>query len=248
MARIDIRDLRFSRDQFQLSLPQLRIHQGEKVALMGENGCGKSTLIALMTGLLQPATGQIQYDGQPLEALDYGERARCFSLLPQFSTLAFPFTVLEVVQMGRFAKLQSSDYQQADLDASRQLLTLMDIAHLEHKAFSELSGGEQRRVMLARVLNQQTPIVYLDEPNASLDVRHTLDTFAHLYELPATVITSVHDINMALRYFDRFLFFKNGQLLADRQRSELTPQLLNEVYDVSVVSSGDGFSFHRSCR
>ncbi|SDJ78843.1 iron complex transport system ATP-binding protein [Ferrimonas sediminum] len=243
MAEIRVDLLVYRRDQFSLEVDELVIRPGEKVALMGENGCGKSTLLGLLSGLLTPQSGTIEYGGRPLAQLGFPQRSTLFSLLSQSSDIAFPFTVAEVALMGRFAHLKGGQYSDEDRRQTRELLALLDVLRYQDRGYGELSGGEQRRVMMARVLNQATPIVYLDEPNSSLDVRHTLQIFSHLAQLEATVVTSVHDINLAHRHFDRFLFFKAGRLLHDVPRRDVTPQLLSEVYDVSVSLGTDSFSF-----
>ncbi|WP_432454026.1 MULTISPECIES: ABC transporter ATP-binding protein [unclassified Agarivorans] len=244
MAKISINALCYQRGDFQLELDSLTISEGEKVALMGENGCGKSTLINLLTGLIEPPPNSVFYDGFDLRDTPHLARAKQFALLSQFSDISFPFSVFEVVQLGRFACSNGQSFSQQDRDKTQALLSLLDIQRYQSKSYTELSGGEQRRVMLARVLNQDAPIVYLDEPNASLDIRHTLQIFEHLYSLPQTIISSVHDINLAHRYFDRFLFLKQGKLLYDVVQQQLSPALLSEVYDVSVTRSDTSFCFN----
>jgi ABC-type cobalamin/Fe3+-siderophores transport system ATPase subunit len=243
MVNIEVKDLSYQRGEFSVHLPALTIAEGEKVALMGENGCGKSTLIHLLTGLIEPVEGAAFYQGEALQKIAHGKRARLFSLLPQFSDISFPFTVAEVALLGRYAQLSGSEFQQQDRDKTLQLLQLLDLEQYQARSFSELSGGEKRRVMIARVLNQEAAAIFLDEPNASLDIRHTLEIFSHLQKLPQTVICSVHDINLAHRYFQRFLFFKKGRLMFDVPRHEITTQLLSEVYDVSVSIDTNSFSF-----
>lgn len=243
MVNIKIDHLSFSRKDFSLQLDNLTISSGEKVALMGENGCGKSTLINLMSGLIETSSKSVFYNHDPLAQLSHLDRAKLFSILPQFSDISFPFSVFEVVQLGRFAHMQGKTFNHDDAEKTEQLLKLLDIYHYRNKSYAELSGGEKRRVMLARVLNQQAPIIYLDEPNSSLDIRHTLEIFHHLSQLPQTIITSVHDINLAHRYFDRFLFFKQGKLLHDVNRCDVTSSLLSEVYNVSVSTNTSSFSF-----
>lgn len=245
MADINVKNLNYQRGDFSLSIDELCIKTGEKVALMGENGCGKSTFLALLTGLLNPLAGSIRYDEYAIAHMSFSERAKMFSLLAQFSEIAFPFTVFEVVRLGCYAQNRLGEFNEQDNARTHSLLTLLDIEHYAQRSYAELSGGEKRRVMLARVLNQSTPIIYLDEPNSSLDVRHTLDIFSHLTQLQASVITSVHDINLALQYFDRFIFFKQGRLVYDVDRQGVSAALLSEVYDVSVASNRDSFHFFR---
>lgn len=243
MADIQIKNLNYQRADFALTIESLNIRSGEKVALMGENGCGKSTLINLMAGLNEANAKSIFYQNERLEKISHSKRAHLFSVLPQFSDISFPFRVCEVVLLGRFAKLTGVDFNQSDRDKSLNLMQLLDIDQYAQRSFSDLSGGEKRRVMIARVLNQEAPIIYLDEPNSSLDIRHTLQIFEHLRQLPQTVISSVHDVNLAYQYFDRFLFFKNGNLIFDATRDEVTSPLLAEVYDVSVSMDTHSFSF-----
>lgn len=242
MAELRVENLKFNRGDFALQLNELRIQPGEKVAILGENGSGKSTLLQLLCGLLH-GRGKIFYAARTLPKIPVNERARLFSLLPQFSEVIFPFSVEEVVLFGRFPHAKGNSFSDEDKKLSEQQLEKLDLLHLRSRQFNELSGGEKRRVMLARVLNQQAPIIYLDEPNASLDIRHTLEIFELLGARDETVISPVHDINLAERFFERFLLLKQGKLLADVAREQLTPELLTETYDVQVTSGAAAFTF-----
>jgi iron complex transport system ATP-binding protein len=242
MAELRVENLRFQRNDFILQLDQLQIQPGEKVAILGENGSGKSTLLQLLCGVLH-GKGQIFYGDRPLQKIPMAERAHLFSLLPQFSEVIFPFSVEEVVLFGRFPHRQGNSFSEADKQLSRQQLEQLDLLQLRRRQFNQLSGGEKRRVMLARVLNQQAPIIYLDEPNASLDIRHTLEIFELISGREQTVIAPVHDINLAERFFNRFLLLKQGKLLADVNRDQLTPQRLTETFDVQVTSGAAAFTF-----
>ncbi|MCF6266213.1 MAG: ABC transporter ATP-binding protein [Desulfuromusa sp.] len=244
MAELQAEKLIFGRRNFSLQIDSLRIVAGEKVAVMGENGCGKSTLLQLLCGLLSPAAGVVRYNGNNLDELLMARRAKLFSLLPQLSEVIFPFSVYEVVLFGRFPHCSGNSFSSQDDEKTRLLLARLDLLDFSQRPFNQLSGGEQRRVMLARVLNQQAEIIYLDEPNASLDIRHTLDIFALLSTRPETVIAPVHDINLAYRFFERFLFLKQGRLLADVARKDVTPELLKETYGVQVTTGTAVFQFH----
>lgn len=242
MAELRVEKLKFTRGEFQLQLNELQINQGEKVAILGENGSGKSTLLQLLCGTLV-GKGQISYNDRQLHKIPVPERAHLFSLLPQFSEVIFPFNVEEVVLFGRFPHSRGNSFSTEDKQLSGQQLKNLDLLHLRTRQFNQLSGGEKRRVMLARVLNQQAPIIYLDEPNAGLDIRHTLEMFELLTGRDETVISPVHDINLAERFFERFLLLKQGKLLADVPRAQLTPELLTETYDVQVTGGAAAFTF-----
>ncbi len=242
MAELRVEKLNFQRGDFHLQLDELRIAQGEKVAILGENGSGKSTLLQLLCGVLH-GSGTIYYRERLLQKIPVAERAQLFSLLPQFSEVIFPFSVAEVVLFGRFPHAQGNSFSDEDKYLSELQLEKLDLLQLRDRQFNQLSGGEKRRVMLARVLNQQAPIIYLDEPNASLDIRHTLEIFELLSQRAETVISPVHDINLAERFFNRFLLLKQGKLLADVSRDQLTPELLTETYDVLVTRGAAAFTF-----
>jgi iron complex transport system ATP-binding protein len=171
------------------------------------------------------------------------QRAQFFALLPQQAEVIFPFTVFEVVLLGRFVQIQGQNPSDADRQATRQLLQQFELDNLATRNFNQLSGGEQRRVMLARVLNQQARILFLDEPNASLDVRHSLEIFDHLHRQQQTLIAPVHDINLAARFFDRFWLLKQGRMRADVPRAALSCDLLSETFDVKVSAVADSFLF-----
>ena len=243
MAELRVENLQFQRGDFHLQLDNLHIQPGEKVAILGENGSGKSTLLHLLCGLLQ-GSGKISYNQRRLQAIPMAQRAHIFSLLPQFSEVIFPFCVEEVVLFGRFPHSRGNSFSAADRDISEQQLQKLDLLQLRNRQFNQLSGGEKRRVMLARVLNQQAPIIFLDEPNASLDIRHTLEIFELLSARAETVISPVHDINLAERFFQRFLLLKQGKLLADVGREQLTAELLTETYDVQISAGTAAFTFH----
>lgn len=242
MAELQLSRINFLRGDFRLQLPELQISAGEKVAILGENGSGKSTLLQLLTGLLTGG-GRIEINGRTLDQIPVRERAGLFALLPQRAEVIFPFSVFEVVQFGRFACGDGQSTSEDDRQKTALLLGKLDLQHLAERNFTQLSGGEQRRVMLARALNQETEILFLDEPNASLDVRHSLDIFAFLQESEQTVVAPIHDINLAVNSFTRFWLLKNGQLLADVTRAQLTPELLSETFDVQVSAAAGSFIF-----
>ncbi len=239
---VEVQDLSFCRGDFSLRVPGLKVYPGEKVAVMGENGSGKSTLLALMAGLLAPISGRVTVGGVPVEGLCPAERARLMAFLPQVASVVFPFTVYQLVLMGRFSRLQGRDFDGEDHRATKKVLNMLDLESLAERRCVHLSGGEQRRAMLARVLNQNTPVLFLDEPVSMLDSRHGLMVLSLIARGPKTVVAVMHDVNLALSFFQRFIFLKNGQVAYDVKSKEVDHEMLSQVYGVSV-SRGGAFSF-----
>jgi len=233
---IRIGSIDFKRGSFHLSVDSIEISRGEKVALLGENGSGKSTLMHLIVGVLGKA--DVHYMDTKLSDMGYGERARMYAFLPQMPEVSFPFTVYEVVRFGR---LNGGE----DVDETTEIsLKMADMYHLKDRPFNELSGGEKRRAMLARVINQSTPVQFFDEPVSMLDIRHSLSMLELMTANEKTVVTSIHDVNMALEFFDRLIFLKNGKMLYDLRKEEVTAQIISEVFDVKVGGTAGHFNFY----
>ncbi len=237
---IKYRKISFKRDDFRLDIGGLVVEHNQKVAILGENGCGKSTFINLSCGLL--GNQRIEFNGKRLKDMDTQDRARTFALFAQNPEVTFPFTVFEIVRMGRFA-VNGGAHTQADNDKTFEMLTLFDILKYSKRKFTELSGGEKRRVMLARAFNQDTPFLFLDEPVSMLDIRHSLEIMNIIDDSDKTIVASMHDINLAARHFDRLIMMKEGQIVYDTLSRELTPQMIEEVYNVKVSSSIHNFGF-----
>jgi len=223
--------INYKRGGFRMTANSFSVDEGEKVALLGENGSGKSTLLHLMTGLLGRA--DVSYLGKNLNKMSYRERSEIFSFLPQMPEVSLPFKVSEVAGFG------SSERESVEDSLKRA-----DVHHLKNRIFNELSGGEKRRVMLARVLNQNTPIQMMDEPVSMLDIRHKLEVLRLLTESGKTVVASIHDINLAFEYFDRFLFIKNGDLKYDLNIKQVSQNVIEEIFNVKVNGDAGRYSFH----
>ncbi|TCK60753.1 ABC transporter ATP-binding protein [Seleniivibrio woodruffii] len=231
----------YKRPDFALDINELSIKNHEKVAILGENGCGKSTFINYSCGLLDSEIN-VSYMDRPLKTLNTEERANIFALFSQNPDVAFPFTVFEVVRMGRF-RMCGGNYSRKDDEKTIEKLTLFDIVRYKDKRLDELSGGEKRRVLLARAFNQETPYLFLDEPVSMLDIRHSLEIMNIIEDTMKTVIASMHDVNLAIRYFKRLIFMKDGRILYDVSNKEVTPQIIEEVYNVKVSPYNNAYSF-----
>ncbi|WP_373186698.1 heme ABC transporter ATP-binding protein [Halopseudomonas sp.] len=196
-----------------------RLEAGEVLAVLGTNGAGKSTLLATLSGELPPAEGEILLGGRALESWPADERARRLAVLPQSSSLAFAFSVEEVVLLGR---LPHASGREADRRIAAEAMQAADIEHLRQRSYLTLSGGERQRVHLARVLAQiwdssEPACLLLDEPTASLDLAHQrliLQQAQEIAQRGNAVLLVLHDLNLAARYADRLLLLDRGAVSA----------------------------------
>ena len=221
----------------------LEIHAGEVLALVGPNGAGKSTLLSVLSGDVRATAGSVEIDGRDIRSVRHLELARLRSVLTQENQVSFPFTVAEVVEMGRspWARTGSGDDDAAAIAAA---IEATDVAHLVTRRFTSLSGGEKARVSLARVLAQQTSTVFLDEPTAALDLRHQEDVMATAAQIARggrAVVVVVHDLSLAGAYADRVALIARGRLESVGSPAEvLTAERVQRVYGlpVEVVTRG----------
>lgn len=197
----------------------LGIDRGAFYAIIGPNGCGKTTLLRLLLGSLRPGTGRVEYDGRPVAAWKRRELARRVGVVPQSEELVFPLSVRELVAMGRYPHLgRWRGESHRDREAVDAALQTGDIAGLAHRPVSTLSGGERQRARLARALAQEPDTLVLDEPTASLDISHEMGIFELLRELAddgVTVVMVTHNLNVAARYADRLLLMDRGRPVAE---------------------------------
>lgn len=193
---------------------------GEVLAIVGPNGAGKSTLLRIVAGLLAPSSGSAKVFNSPPHGKGRAQLARRMAYLSQSYRMAFPFSALEVVLMGRYAhnrrgllRLDSAD----DHKLAMAALARCQVQDLAHRRLDELSGGEKRRVLIAQALCQEAELLLLDEPTAGLDPKHARDLFAMLRSECASgraVVVVTHDLNLAARYADRLLLLHNGEQAA----------------------------------
>ena len=217
----------------------LEVRAGEVLALVGPNGSGKSTLLAALSGDLPTAAGAIELDGTPITRWSPSELAMRRAVLPQQAVVSFPFTVGQVVGMGRApwaGTARADDDEREIADA----LAATDVAAFERRSFTALSGGEQARVMLARVLAQRAQLLVLDEPTAALDLHHqeaVLEIARARAQAGDGVLVVLHDIGSAGVVADRVALLAAGRVVACGPPGEvLLPEVLSRVYrhDVDV--------------
>jgi iron complex transport system ATP-binding protein len=212
---------------------------GEVTAIVGPNGAGKSTLLKAIAGLL-PYQGSIAIDGRDCAPLSPRERAQLVAFVPQQTQLRAPMPVRDVVSQGRYAQqLGARDHSADDLRAIERAMDVADVAGLADRPFTELSGGEQRRVLVARALATQARVLLFDEPTASLDVRHALSLYHLVREQAASgvaVVMVLHQLGDALRFADSAVLIGEGRVVADGHPSDvITVQHVNDVYGVRLV-------------
>jgi iron complex transport system ATP-binding protein len=223
----------------------VRFRPGRLNVILGPNGAGKSTLLRLATGLLRPTHGDVSYDGRPVASFSANQLARTRAVLSQHVELAFPLPAIDVVMMGRYphyGRVPSTH----DREIVRQALELVGMIHKREQPYATLSGGEQQKVQLARVLAQIWPhderapgeprYLYLDEPTSSLDVHyqlHLLDAARGLLEHNCTVVAILHDLNVAFSYGDHFVLLEGGRVALEAERAEDIPaEVLERVFRV----------------
>lgn len=217
----------------------LTVAPGEIVGLLGRNGAGKTTLLRVAAGLAEPDAGVVRLEGRPLAAWGRRERARAVALVPQETHFPFPFTVAEVVLMGRAPHLGWMGFEaRHDLDAARDAMTQLGIEALAERSVLSLSGGERQLAVVARALAQEPRLLLLDEPTAFLDLRHRLDVLGRVRAFAAaggSALVVSHDLGLAARACDRLALLAEGRILAVGAPAEvLVPPLLRAAFAIEA--------------
>lgn len=215
------------------------------IALTGPNGSGKSTLLKLLARVLTPAMGEIAFEGRNVRDWSPKEYAKRVGYLPQDPDPTFPMRAVDVVLSGRAPFLGRFEWESdADYDEAERALALCDAADLADRYLDEMSGGERKRVFLARVLAARPKLILLDEPLSSLDISHVQQFSSLLREIvdrtETTVIYATHDLNWAAAYCDRMLVMQRGSLAVDASpREVMIPGRIRELFgfDAHVVTA-----------
>ena len=214
---------------------------GELVGLVGRNGCGKTTLLRVITRVVEARHGSVHLLGDDWRTLSPAELARRVAVVPQNGALPEGFIVAQVVLMGRTPHLRLLQSEgRGDLAAARRALEQADALDLAHRPADQLSGGERQRVVIARALAQEAPILLLDEPTAHLDVGHQVAVMDLVRDLcrrrRLTVVAAMHDLTLAGLYCDRLVLMEGGAALAEGEPKEvLKPHLLERAYGARVA-------------
>lgn len=221
----------------------LEVKAGEAWAVLGPNGAGKTTLAKVAAGLLGVLRGRVTIGGLPSSSAP-AALAKVVAWVPQQAPEGLDFTALEVALMGRAPHLGPLGLTGAhDEHLAREALAAFDVAPLADRAVSSLSGGERRRVFLARALTQAAPLLVLDEPTAFLDVRHQVDTL-HLVRQRISpsvgVLAVLHDVSLAAHFATHVALLSSGRLVAQGPAAEvLTTARLTEVYGIAMEQTGE---------
>lgn len=240
--KLEVKNLQFrygkGRDIF--SDVSFTLEKGDILSILGANGAGKSTLLNCIAGLFRPAGGQILLDERSTAQMSRNEIAKHIGYVPQMHSPSFSFSVLEFTVMGRapyigaFSKPSKEDYEIAENSLER-----MGVIHLKDKVFTEMSGGEQQMVMLARVLTQEPQIIMFDEPTNHLDFGNqykTIDMIGHLAAEEYTVIVTTHNPDHAIRLGGfAAVLDRNGRLLTGSAQESLTSEVLSKLYGIDIA-------------
>jgi iron complex transport system ATP-binding protein len=237
---LEVTNIRFSYNgHLVLSDVTFSIDSGQIVCVLGENGAGKSTLLKCLNRILKPQKGSVLADGEDLFHISRNKIARLIGYVPQRHPET-QLTVFEAVLMGRKPHIQWS-LGQEDYALVEEVIEQMGIAHLAMRRVCNLSGGEIQKVIIARALAQSPEILLLDEPTSNLDLKNQLEVMGLVRSIVKTkglsAVIAIHDLNIALRFADRFIFLKNGQIHGICGKNELCSEMIQQVYGVDVALS-----------
>ena len=243
----------YRRERRILDDVSLRVAPGEVLGLLGPNGTGKTTLIKCIAQLLRPQGGTIRVDDVNLAALSAGEIAKRIAYVPQYTNAAFGMTALQAVLMGRLP-YAGHRYRAEDERIAFDVIARMDLTDFAFRSIQEMSGGERQRVFIARALAQETGVIILDVPTASLDLHNQLFILRTITEIARqeniAVLMTIHDLNLASLFCDTLLMLKDAHVYAYGQTQEvLTAESVVAMYGVrTCVTVEDGAKHVRLLR
>jgi len=216
------------------------VNEGEVLGVIGPNGSGKTTLLRCINMALKPKVGTVFIDGENILELDRKDIAKKIAVVPQNSTIRFPFTLFDIVLMGRTPHLGRLDRETPeDIEIAKKAMKITKTLHLADRLIDEVSGGERQRVIIARALTQEPKILLLDEPTLHLDINHQLEILELIKKLvrknKLIVILTSHDLNLASRYCDRLVLLNTGRIYSiGKPQNVLTRDNIKEVYNIEV--------------
>ena len=218
-----------------------QVPQRDFFIIIGPNGSGKTTLMKVISGILKPQNGELKILNRPIDQYHRKALAKTIAFVPQMTFADFPFTVTEIVLMGRSPYLGVLGLEQEnDLEVANQAIAFTDLGNLAHRKLDQLSGGEQQRVFIARAICQEPDIILLDEPTASLDLAYQVRIMDLMEKLKTekgiTVVMVSHDVNLAAMYADHLMLLHKGQVVCQGLPDEvLTYKTLEETYGCTLL-------------
>lgn len=219
-----------------------QLPKGTVAAIVGPNGVGKSTILKILCGYLKPASGKVLLEGKPIQDYDNLERSKLVAAVPQNIYAPIPFTVEQVVKMGRLARLSRfARMTHDDKEIIARTMHDLNITVFAGRAIGELSGGERQRVMIATALAQEPDLLLLDEPTSHLDIGNSARVIKALINWQrkrgSSILIVTHDVQMAARVCERIILLKDGNVLGDGNPHDvLTPESLFQAYGHGVSS------------
>lgn len=249
---LNVNDLKFSYSKKEiLKGISFKADRGEVIGILGQNGCGKTTLLRCINASLTPKSGNVMLDGEDVKSLSKKEIARKMAFVTQTTNITFPFTVYETVMMGRYPRIGFTDGE-TDNDISIVYDAMKDTGTLQFadRCINELSGGERRRVLIARALTQEPEILLLDEPTLHLDINHQFDLMELINKLAKEkkllILIVTHDIVLASRYCDKMILVENGKIHQMGKTADVaSPGNFREIFEIdSEISQDDRFGIN----
>ncbi len=234
-----------------LSQVDLEVESGRFFGLLGPNGSGKTTLLQLFCGAIRADAGAVKILGREVASWEPRELARLVAVVPQRFDLAFPFTVQEVILLGRVPHRGPLALDRAeDLEVAREAMRAVEVSHLASRRMHELSGGEFKRVVVAKALAQQPRILLLDEPAAHLDIRHQVSLYELIEDIRrrtgCTVVSAMHDLNLAAAYCDRVALLSQKRVARTGSvEAVMTYRNLRDVFGTEIYVGVNELTGHR---
>src|SRR4030042_2014814 len=238
---IDVNSISFRyHEDWVLQDVSFRVEKGEFLGVIGPNGSGKTTLLKILYHLLSPQRGEILLELVHMKKMSRSDIGKRIAVVAQETHLLFPFSVLEMVLMGRSPYLGHLMFEsEKDLEIAKKAMEWTKILPFSERPIDELSGGERKRVFIARALAQEPEVILLDEPTANLDIHHQIDFLDLIHNLNRekglTIAMASHDLNIASEYCDRLILLREGRIYKiGSPREVITRENIEEVYGCAV--------------